>query len=80
MITTYVGHNGKVYRVTTINRESSAFYSPWAVYAETLVWEWDTEERKTKGSILLQGEAPEGSIKTHQRVVEQIYNEGIWGE
>jgi hypothetical protein len=77
MITTFVTYGDKTYRVSTINRESSVYYTEGNKYAETLVWEWDTKEYKVKGFILMQGSAAEDSIRTHQRFVEQIHKQGI---
>jgi hypothetical protein len=77
MITTYVNHLDKTYRVSTINRECSSAESYGLKYAETLVWEWDTKEYKVKGDILLMGSSPEGSIFRHQKIVEMIHTSGI---
>lgn len=76
MISTYVQHDGKTYLVSTINRDSSADYG--GRYAETMVWEWDFKTRsRVSNSILMQDEDLENSIKTHQEVVEKIFNHGI---
>jgi hypothetical protein len=77
MIATYVTHKNKVYRVSTINRECSSMESYGSKYAETLVWEWDTNEYNIKGDILLTGSSSEGSIRKHQEIVEMIHTSGI---
>ena len=79
MISTYVQHDDKIYLVSTINRESSSMCG--GRYAETMVWEWDRKNiKRASDSILMQDEAPEGSIRAHQRVVEQIHALGITEE
>ena len=76
MISTYVQHDGKTYFVSTINRDSSSIEG--GRYAETMVWEWDIERRvRVSSKILMQGEGPEGSIRTHQKIVTQIFDHGI---
>ena len=48
--------------VSTIRRRSSAMVGPPApMYHETLVWEWNAETRK-RGSIIWQGESPDGEM------------------
>lgn len=79
MIRTYVQHGCKTCLVSTINRDSSS--TDGGSYAETMVWEWDSKNlRRASDSILMQGEAAEGSISTHQRFVEEIHTQGIKGE
>jgi hypothetical protein len=76
MIQTYVQHDDKTYLVSTINRDSSSPYG--GRYAETMVWEWDKKNiKRSSDSILMQGESPENSIYTHQKVVERIFCFGI---
>jgi len=63
-----VEHNGVQYRVSTINRESSAMYG--GMYAETIVFSVPHNE------ILAQDEAPEGSTLGHQRMCEAFRKYG----
>lgn len=71
-----IWHGGKCYLVSTINRESSAEYG--GVFAETLVWEWDSANNKrARDTILLQDEGPANSISTHLAICEKIFSEGI---
>lgn len=76
MISTYVQHGDKTYLVSTINRDSSSMFG--GRYAETMVWEWDKQNiKRASDDILLQGEGPENSIYTHQKIVERIFCFGI---
>ena len=72
---TYVRHGDQWWFVSTINRKSSALAYP-GRYAETLVWEIDPKTNE-RGHIVLQDEAAENSIRIHQKIIEQLYNEGI---
>ena len=65
---TYIfgGKDDKCYMVSTINRTSS---TPIPMrYAETLVWEWDSETRE-RGHIIDQDEAGTGTRSGHDRMV-----------
>ncbi len=75
VIKTYVWHGGKCYFVSTIERDSSAILGP-RRFNETMVWEydWNSDER---GQLVYEDEGPTGSIRTHQAVVEAIYENGI---
>lgn len=79
MIATYVSHKGKWWRVSTINRESSALGSYGHKYTETLVWDWDVETQKI-GNICHMGECSEGSIHKHQQIVNKIHEGGAFWE
>lgn len=70
---TYVWHGGKCYLVSTINRQSSAMDG--GVYAETMVFEFDTEARKS-GAIVGQMEGPQDSISAHLRAVDVVHSHG----
>ena len=76
LIQSYVFTEEGAYFVSTIDRESSSMMG--GRYAETLVWEWDTEERE-RGGIVAQGEDLEGSIHRHMQIVEKIYSYGLVG-
>lgn len=72
LIQSYVWYQGRVFFVSTINRESSAMYCP-GVYAETMVWECDpAPPHKRKDAILHQDEAPQGSIHSHIDVCRRL--------
>jgi len=75
VIKTYVWHGGKCYFVSTIERDSSAILGP-RRFNETMVWEydWNSDER---GQLVYEDGGPTGSIRTHQAVVEAIYENGI---
>jgi len=62
--------NGVQYRVSTINRESSAMYAYGGMYAETIVFSVPHNE------ILAQDEASEGSMFGHQRMCEAFRKYG----
>jgi hypothetical protein len=63
----------KAFYVSTIDRTSSSMYA--SRYAETMVWEWDSIERK-RGDIVHMGEGMEGSIRTHFNTCEKLYKDG----
>ena len=63
----------KAFFVSTIDRTSSSMYA--GRYAETIVWEWDSVERK-RGDIVHMGEGMEGSIRTHFSICEKLYKDG----
>lgn len=74
VIKTYVWHGDKCFFVSTISRDSSAALA-FGRYNETIVWEynWKTTER---GQMLHQDEGSLGSIRTHQRIVESLFERG----
>ncbi len=74
LIQSYVHHEDKSFFVSTIDRNSSSTQG--GRYAETIVWEWDSLERK-RGSILYQGGAGEGSIRTHQAMCLELFKTGL---
>ena len=49
-------------------------YAAGSLYAETLVWELDSEWKR--GAIVGQDEAAEGSIDAHQRMVKRLHETG----
>lgn len=67
----------KAFFVSTIDRESSSMYG--GRYAETIVWEWDSTERK-RGDIVHMGEGFQGSIRTHIKICEKLYEAGTMEE
>lgn len=67
----------KVFFVSTIDRESSSMYG--GRYAETLVWEWD-KTTKIRGDIVGMGEGFQGSIRTHMKICEKLYEVGTMEE
>lgn len=73
---TYVWHNNEAFFVSTINRQSSASLAYGHIYAETLVWEWDSETRK-RGKIIGQDECAEDSILAHQSMVKSLFKTGL---
>ena len=79
MIATYVSHKGKWWRVSTINRESSAIGGYGHKYAETLVWDWDVATQKL-GSICHTDSWSEDSIHKHQQIVNKIHEGGAFWE
>lgn len=76
LIQTYVWHEGKAFFVSTINRASSAAAAYGMTYAETMVWAWNPETRKTE-RMLGQDEDCHGSIRTHQMIVERLHRTGL---
>lgn len=70
---TVVEHGGKRYAVSTINRESSAAAAYGATYAETMVFLLGD---KGLERIVAQDEAPTGSTRGHERMVERITKYG----
>lgn len=71
---TIVEHGGKKYAVSTINRESSAPYGAGHIYAETVAFEIDAEDRLVK--IVGQDEAGCDSRRAHDEMVERIRRTG----
>jgi len=78
-VQSYVHHEGKCFMVSTITRDSSAILRP-ERYNETLIWEYDMEKRERVGGPIHADEAGEGSIRTHQYIVERIFKEGPFWE
>lgn len=73
LIKTYVWHGDDCYFVSTIDRDSSSPLG--GRFAETIVWAYDWEARQ-RGALLWTDYAAEGSIKTHQAMVEAIHRNG----
>jgi hypothetical protein len=71
---TIVEHGGKRYAVSTINRECSAMLSGGRVYAETVAFEIDAEDRLVK--MVGQDEAGCDSRRAHDAMVERIRRTG----
>ena len=69
-----VCYGDKVYRVSTINRESSAMYAYGARYNETLVF--DAHDDK----IVFQAEDSTGSIRRHFEICALIIERGLFEE
>jgi len=63
----------KAFFVSTIDRQSSSMYG--GRYAETIVWEWDSVDRK-RGDIVHMDSGMQGSIRIHQIVCEELYKHG----
>lgn len=78
-VQSYVYHEGKCFIVSTITRDSSAMLRP-GRYNETLVWAYDWDKRERGEHILHMDEDCEGSIRTHQQIVERIFKEGPFWE
>ena len=74
---TRVWHDGKPFDVSTIDRECSAIGAHGMLYAETMVWE--VLQDGSRGRILHQDEAVRGSIKKHQKIVENLHMFGTDG-
>ena len=70
----YIVHNNEWFFVSTIDRDSSSPYG--SRYAETMVWNLEGDIGSSRGDLLWQGEASQGSISEHQRIVEAIYTKG----
>jgi hypothetical protein len=79
MIATDVSHNGKWWRVSTINRECRSMAGHGHKYAETLVWDWDAAAQKEGGIHHIDSDS-EGEIRTHLNIVEKIYESGAFWE
>ncbi len=76
LIQSYVWHEGRVFFVSTINRESSAMHAP-GIYAETMVWECKTTAPyRRMNRILYQGEDAMGSIHEHLSVCVRLATTG----
>ena len=73
LMKTFVFYEDKCFFVSTNNRESSSMYG--GIYAETFVFEFDWNTN-TKGVWLDQGEAGEGSLRTHNMFCENLYKYG----
>lgn len=78
LIQTYVFYSSetqedKAFYVSTIDRESSSMYG--GRYAETIVWEWDSTERKCGGIVHMES-GMQGSTRIHQHVCNEIYKYG----
>lgn len=71
---TYVWHKAQCFFVSTIERESSAMEGP-RRFNETLVWLYDWDKRE-RGEWIYQDEACRGSLATHQRIVQALYDTG----
>lgn len=70
LIQSYVFCEDKAFFVSTINRESSAMLNP-GVYAETMIWEWDSTTR-TKGALVHQREDLKDSIHVHLTTCQEL--------
>ena len=78
LIQTYVSFSSetqedKAFFVSTIDRQSSSMYG--GRYAETIVWEWDSVDRK-RGDIVYMDSGMQGYIRIHQIVCEELYKHG----
>ncbi len=73
-IKSYVFHEDKCFFVSTIERDSSSFI--WdRRYNETIVWTYDWAEG-VRGDMICQDEDYQGSIRTHNRICEELYKLG----
>lgn len=82
LIQTYVFYSSesqedKAFFVSTIDRTSSSMYG--GRYAETIVWEWN-KSTKERGDIVHMGEGFKGSIRTHMKICEKLYEVGTMEE
>lgn len=77
MIATYVSHKGRWWRVSTINRESSALGGYGHKYAETVVWDWDVDNQDVGAIHHINGDSY-GNINTHRQIVERIHEKGAF--
>lgn len=77
VIKTYVWHEGVCFFVSTIERDSSS--PEGGRFNETMVWEYDFERKERSPLISWQDWAFKGSIATHQRVVEKLFDSGLKG-
>lgn len=78
IMSTYVWRGGRVFRVSTINRDSSAALAPGLRYAETMVWEReDPPSGCTRdGRLVGQSEGPENSVEVHFRMCRALRERG----
>ena len=74
VIKTYVWYGDQCFFVSTITRDSSAMLAP-GLYNETLVWEYDWDNREQKG-LIHQAGCPKDSIFKHQEIVNLLYKTG----
>lgn len=75
IIKTYVWHGGTCFFVSTIERDSSAALAM-SRYNETMAWEYDWEKRERGQFFIYHADAPLGSIRAHQAVVESLFTTG----
>lgn len=74
LIQSYVYFEDKCFFVSTINRRSSAAAYP-CIYSETLIWNFDSI-KKELGSLIGESSGGEGSIRTHIKICELIFQTG----
>lgn len=74
IIKTHIWHGEQCFFVSTLERESSAMEGP-RRYNETIVWAYNWEKRE-RGELLHMDEDSTGSIRTHQRIVEKLFEHG----
>lgn len=76
IIQSYVWHRwqdqAKCYLVSTIERDSSAPEAQGLRYNETIVWEYDWEQRTRMEKILMMAGDGKGSLKKHFEICQQI--------
>lgn len=75
VIGSYVHYDGKMWNVSTIYRECSAIDGHGTMYFETMVWEWDSVNKK-RGKMVHQGE----KFNDHFDFCREIIRRGAFWE
>lgn len=75
IIKSYVWHGDECFFVSTLERDSSAIEYPHR-YNETMVWNYDWH-KALRQELIHQDEDSKGSIRTHQRICEQLFFGGL---
>ncbi len=77
LLVTYVFHNStrKCFYVSTVERDSSAEHHAGARYDQTIVWEYDWDNKKRGEMVHLTGDGP--AFKQHSQIVDNLYRLGI---
>lgn len=76
--TILVRENGDRFKVSTINRDSSAALAYGHRYAETMAFKLVKLDGVEKQTIIGQGEASEHSLHEHLRAMRCIYEHGTY--
>lgn len=76
IIQSYVWHKGDCFFVSTINRASSAAMAYGRIYAETVVWVFDSEERKCGEFFGPVGEDGKGGTLVHFNICKKFMEFG----
>lgn len=74
LIQSYVRFGERCFWVSTFDRDSSAISGP-ERYAETIVWDWDVNEWKSK-ALLYQRGCCQGRIHQHLAICAELFATG----